>query len=116
MRGELDWVLYSLLGLLEGDGCLANLQRPTVPVLVHDGEHHGDVLHVLPGQLRDEGLAVEGVVGVADGLGPEGGDGGGWPPPQGSPLSVDTDADPGVTVGSIVATWVKQHFEGMCML
>ena len=94
MGGELDGVLHRLLGLLQRDHGAPQLHRAAVsehtysqtcqrcltmfksshdnkfslPVLVHDGEHHRDVLHVCPLQLRHEGLAVEWVVGVADGL------------------------------------------------
>ena len=51
-------------------------------VLVHDSQHHRDVLHLSPLQVCDKCLAVEWIVGVFDGLGPELGDGGGWSPSQ----------------------------------
>ena len=71
-------------------------------VLVHHGEHHGDVLQVLPLYLGHEGLTVEGVVGVLDSLCPEVGDGGGRSSSDGPLVPVDGDTDPGVAVSPVV--------------
>ena len=103
MRRELDRIVHGLFRLLQCDPRSADLHRPAVAVLVHHGEHHRDVLHLRLLDVRDEGLAVEGVVGVADGLGPELCDGRGRASPQRSPVSVDDDANPGVAVGAVVS-------------
>ena len=84
--GKLDRVLYQLLCILERDGGVPHLNRPTVPVLVHHSQLEGYILknvliyseclscnhylHFLPLDIRDEGLAVEGVVCVPDSLSP----------------------------------------------
>ena len=103
MGRKLDRILHSLLRLLQCNPSSANLHRPAVAVLVHHGEHHRDVLHLRLLYVRDEGLTVEGIVGVSDGLGPELCDGRGRPSPERSPVPVNDDADPGVTVGAIVS-------------
>ena len=102
MRGKLYRIVHGLFCLFQCYPSSANLHSPAVPVLVHHGEHHRDVLHLHLLYVRDEGLTVEGVVGVTDGLGPELCDGRGRPSPQRSPVPVDGDADPGVTVGPVV--------------
>ena len=75
-----------------------------MPVLVHDGEHDGDVPEVLSLYLRHKCLTVEGIVGVFDCLRSEAGDGGGRPSSDGPFVLVDGDTDPGVTVGPVVPT------------